>query len=137
MVSICLTSRETCDILNVHRDRSILRCGQPRRRNDEDGGSPKGDAPQRKPLYNPKENTVLENVRRPLQSRLVQALGVDEKLLQPLSVIELLSLLYALWGQTNSLGAYGDTVTAFRAILGDDLLWNRPKIEAVPSEIIQ
>jgi hypothetical protein len=87
-------------------------------------------------LYNPKENTVLENVRRPLQTRLVQALAVEESILQKLSIIELLSVLFGLWGQTNSLGAYGETVAAFRAILGDEI-WSRPKTEPTVSEIIQ
>ena len=88
-------------------------------------------------MYKPTDNTVYENVRRPLQARLVQAICADEKILAKLSVIELLSVLYGLWGQTNSLGSYGDTVNAFRAILGDDLLWNRPKVEATVSEVIQ
>ena len=88
-------------------------------------------------MYKPTDNTVYENVRRPLQARLVQALNVDEKLLANLSILELVSALYCLWGQTNSLGAYSDTVAAFRTILGDDLLWSRPKTEAPVSEVIQ
>ena len=88
-------------------------------------------------MYKPSDNSVYENIRRPLQARLVQALCVDEKILAKLSVIELLSTLYGLWGQTNSLGAYGDTVSAFRVILGDELLWNRPKVEVAGSGVIQ
>jgi hypothetical protein len=85
-------------------------------------------------MMTPTESTLYFNIRKPLQLRLAQALQTDESRLAKLSVSELLSIVFLLWGHTNSLGSAGETITGLRELLGDEL-WKRPKEPS--AEVIQ
>jgi hypothetical protein len=62
------------------------------------------------------ENTLYLSIRKPLQLPLAQALQIDEGRLAKLSISEILSILFLLWGHTNSLGSAGETITGLREI---------------------
>lgn len=69
-------------------------------------------------------------IRAALEARLVDALKIDKKELPPLSIGDIVSLLFGLYGQTNSLGAYSGTMNGIVALIGQDALGERPTIEA-------
>jgi hypothetical protein len=75
-----------------------------------------------------------ELIRAALGFRLSQALKIEYNSLPPLSIAEILSLLFGLYGQTNSLGSFGETSNAIRALVGDEIFWCKPKVK--PNETI-
>ena len=79
-------------------------------------------------------------VRAALETRLAQALKIERENLPVLSIAEIVSLLFGLYGQTNILGGFGETTSAIRALVGEDSFWRRPKsnsAEPLVSETVQ
>jgi hypothetical protein len=60
-----------------------------------------------------------------LEARLRQALQIEE--LPPLSIAEIISLLFGMFGHQNVLGGFGATMAAIHKTIGTDLLWKVPE----------
>jgi hypothetical protein len=72
-----------------------------------------------------------DQIRLALEARLRQALNTDT--LPPMSIGEMISLLFAMFGQLDILGGYGPTMAAIHRIVGQDLLWRKPEAVAAPT----
>lgn len=67
----------------------------------------------------------LKTIRERLDATLCQAgLALPDEL--PLSLACALNLLLLLRGEYGSIGDFGTTLRALRAIVGDDLIWSEP-----------
>jgi hypothetical protein len=76
-------------------------------------------------------------VRKALENRIKAAFGLEPKDLPAMSIVEMVDLLYCLWGQTNSLGNYSGAFNSMRLLIGDQLMWEKPKPEAEPVGMVQ
>jgi hypothetical protein len=76
-------------------------------------------------------------VRKALENRIRAAFGLEPKDLPLISVCEMVDLLYCLWGQTNSLGNYSGAINSLRVLIGDQLMWEKPKPEQEPVGMVQ
>ena len=77
---------------------------------------------------------VSLQVRSALENRLAQVLSIDRAELPVLSIAEIVSLLFCLQGHWNTLGGFGETASAMRALIGEELFWRRPKVAPKESE---
>jgi hypothetical protein len=76
-------------------------------------------------------------VRKALENRIRAAFGLESKDLPLMSIVEMVDLLYCLWGQTNSLGNYSGAINSLRVLIGDQLMWEKPKPEQEPVGMVQ
>ena len=74
-------------------------------------------------------------VRKALENRIRAALEVEPKGPLVMSIVEMIDLLYCLWGQTNSLGSYSGAYNSIRLLIGDQLMWEKPKPEQMPEPV--
>lgn len=73
------------------------------------------------------QEKISSQIRTALEIRLAQVLKIEREDLPVLSLAEIVSLLFAVQGQTNILGGFGETTSAIRTLIGDDSFWRRPK----------
>jgi hypothetical protein len=66
-----------------------------------------------------------DQLRLALETRLRQALKIDT--LPAMSIGEIVSLLFAMYGHLDLLGGYGTTMAAIHKLVGSDLLWKPPQ----------
>ena len=78
------------------------------------------------------QEKISQQIRLALEMRLAQAFKIEPKDLPPLSISEMVSLIFGLWGQTNSLGNFSEMLHAILALIKDDF-WCRPKPKAEES----
>jgi hypothetical protein len=76
-------------------------------------------------------------VRKALENRIRAAFGLESKDLPLMSIVEMVDLFYCLWGQTNSLGNYSGAINSLRVLIGDQLMWEKPKPEQEPVGMVQ
>ena len=61
-----------------------------------------------------------------VRARLGRIFGIDPAELPPLSMSDIVSLIFTLHGDTNSLASAGGTSSAIIALIGRELFWERP-----------
>ena len=85
---------------------------------------------------NETHETAYEQIRLHLETRLAQMLKTERETLPPLSLAEIVSLLFAFHGHQNVLGGFGESLGAIRALIGDEQTWARPKPEQAASTAV-
>jgi hypothetical protein len=80
---------------------------------------------------------VYKQIRLFLETRLAQMLKTERETLPPLSLAEIVSLLFAFHGHQNVLGGFGESLGAIRALVGDEQTWARPKPEQPASTAVR
>jgi hypothetical protein len=83
------------------------------------------------------KEAVAVQIRNALECRLANVLGIDPKTLPALSLSEIIGVIFAVHGFTNSIGRYDDTVRGIRELVGNDLYWERPQLLPEPSALVQ
>jgi hypothetical protein len=74
------------------------------------------------------KQSVYHHVLKNAQKRLAQTIpGSEESTFSHLSLAAVLNLLFLLRGEWGSIGDFGTTHRAVRALVGDDLLWAEPQ----------
>ena len=73
------------------------------------------------------QEKIGHHIRSALEARLAQALKIETSQLPPLSLGEITSTLFLMYGHLNILGGFGESCASVRALVGDDLYWQRPK----------
>ena len=90
---------------------------------------------------NPSEDArqnVYQSIFKTACKRLEQAIPGSEGAFAQLSLASLLNILFLLRGEWGSIGDYGTTQRAIRALVGDELLWAEPqKSSPAPIELVQ
>jgi len=81
------------------------------------------------------EKVSLE-IRAALEIRLAQVLNIERADYLPvMSIAEIVSLLFGLYGQSNILGGFRETTSAIRVLIGEELFWRRPKAKSEGPEV--
>jgi hypothetical protein len=80
--------------------------------------------------------TAYKQIRLHLETRLAQMLKTERETLPPLSLAEIVSLLFAFHGHQNVLGGFGESLGAIRVLVGDEQTWARPKPEQPASTAV-
>ncbi len=81
---------------------------------------------------------VYQHILKATNKRLEQAITGSEGAFAQLSLAALLNILFLLRGEWGSIGDYGTTQRAVRAIVGDELLWAEPqKPSPAPIALVQ
>jgi hypothetical protein len=75
------------------------------------------------------QKIIYVRLRTALEARLARAFDIDPKELPGLPLCDIISLLFALFGDTNSMGGCGSTAGAIIALIGRELFWETPKPE--------
>jgi hypothetical protein len=78
---------------------------------------------------------VSIQIRAAVELRLAQIVEVDREDLPALSIAEIVSLLFVLHGQMNILGGFGETTSAIRQLVSEELFWRRPKVKSDESAV--
>ncbi len=82
------------------------------------------------------QKIVYIRLRTALEARLARYFDIDPKELPGLSLCDIMSLLFALFGDTNSMGGCGSTAAAIIALIGRELFWEKPKPEQSSSTAV-
>ena len=82
------------------------------------------------------QRVAYKQIRLFLEIRLSQMLKTERETLPPLSLAEIVSLLFAFHGHQNVLGGFGESLGAIRALVGDEQTWARPKPEQLMSTAV-
>jgi hypothetical protein len=69
---------------------------------------------------------AYKQIRLHLETRLARVLSIERTALPPLSLSEIMSLLFIMFGHSNSLGASSETASAIVALVGD-AFWTKPE----------
>jgi hypothetical protein len=84
------------------------------------------------------KRNVYQHILKAANKRLEQGIPGSEGAFAQLSLASLLNLLFLLRGEWGSIGDYGTTQRAIRALVGDELLWAEPqKSSPAPIELVQ
>ena len=75
---------------------------------------------------NETQQTAYKQIRLHLETRLARVLDIECMALPPMSLSEIISLLFVMFGDRNSLGASGETASAIIALVGD-AFWTKPE----------
>jgi len=75
------------------------------------------------------QRVAYKQIRLFLEIRLSQ-------MLPPLSLAEIVSLLFAFHGHQDALGGFGESMGAIRALIADEQPWARPKPEQPASTVV-
>lgn len=76
------------------------------------------------------QQIAYKQIRLFLETRLAQTLETEGETLPPLSLAEIVSLLFAFHGHQNVLRGFGESLGAIRALIGDEATWARPKSDS-------
>jgi len=74
---------------------------------------------------------VSLQLRAALEFRLAQALNIEHANLPVMSIAEIVSLLFGLYGQSNILGGFRETASAIIVLIGEESFWSRPPTNCV------
>ncbi len=69
-----------------------------------------------------------------LESRLARMIKVAESDLPPMSLGEILSVLFAMHGHCEVLGGYGPSAAGIVTLIGPEIFWRRPKTNSDSAE---
>jgi hypothetical protein len=72
------------------------------------------------------QKLIAARLRAELEDRLARIFKVDVVELPPLSMSDMVSLIFALFGDTNSLGSPGGTCSAIIKLIGRERFWEQP-----------
>jgi hypothetical protein len=72
------------------------------------------------------QKQLAARIRAELEDRLARTLKVDAAELPPLSLSDIVSLIFTLHGDTNSLASAGGTSSAIVKLIGRELFWETP-----------
>jgi hypothetical protein len=72
------------------------------------------------------QKLIAIRLRAELEDRLARIFKVDVVELPPLSMSDMVSLIFALFGDTNSLGSSGGTCSAIIKLIGRERFWEQP-----------
>jgi len=75
---------------------------------------------------NQTHETAYKQISLHLETRLARVLSIERTALPPLSLSEIVSLLFVMFGDRNCLGASGETASAIIALIGD-AFWTKPE----------
>lgn len=81
------------------------------------------------------QEKVSLQIRSALENRLTQVLNIERADLPVLSIAEIVSLLFCLYGHWNIFGGFRETASSIRALVGDELFWRRPEVTPDESEM--
>jgi len=81
------------------------------------------------------QELIATRLRAELEDRLARIFKVDVAELPPLSMSDMVSLIFTLFGDTNSLGSSGGTCSAIIQLIGRERFWETPT-EPLESEPI-
>lgn len=82
------------------------------------------------------QRVAYKQIRLFLEIRLSQMLKTELEALPPLSLAEIVSLLFAFHGHQDALGGFGESMGAIRALIADEQPWARPKPEQPASTVV-
>ena len=77
------------------------------------------------------QKLIATRLRAELEDRLARIFKVDVAELPPMSLSDIVSLIFTLHGDTNSLASAGGTSSAIIKLIGREVFWEEPKSEAV------
>ncbi len=72
------------------------------------------------------QKQLAARIRAELEDRLARTLKVDAAELPPLSLSDIVSLIFTLHGDTNSLASAGGTSNAIVKLIGRERFWEQP-----------
>ena len=75
---------------------------------------------------NENQQAAYQQIRLHLETRLARVLGIERTALPPMSISEIMNLLFGMFGDSNCLGAFGETASAIIALVGD-AFWTKPE----------
>jgi hypothetical protein len=85
------------------------------------------DAAQRSKNVKPEtQKLIAVRLRAELEDRLARIFKIDPAELPPLSMSDIVSLLFTLHGDTNSLASAGGTSSAIIKLIGREQFWEQP-----------
>lgn len=79
---------------------------------------------------------LAARIRAALEARLARHFDIDPKELPALSLSDIVSLLFLLYGDTNSLASAGGSAGSIIALVGKELFWETPKPEQPASTAV-
>jgi len=77
------------------------------------------------------QKLIAVRLRSELEDRLARTLKIDQAELPPLSMSDIVSLIFTLHGDTNSLASAGGSSSAIIKLIGRERFWEEPKPEPV------
>ena len=83
------------------------------------------------------QKVIYVRLRTALEARLARAFDIDPKEIPGLPLCDIMSLLFALYGDTNTMGGCGSTAGAIIALVGRELFWETPKAKQPTSTVVQ
>jgi hypothetical protein len=72
------------------------------------------------------QKLIAARLRAELEDRLARTLKIDAAELPPLSMSDIVSLIFTLHGDTNSLASAGGTSSAIIKLIGRERFWEQP-----------
>ncbi len=84
------------------------------------------------------QEKIAKAIRIALESRLARTIHIAESDLPPMSLGEILNVLFALHGHCDIFGGYGSSAAGIVALIGPDTFWRRPKTnsdETIPTTL--
>jgi|GEM_PF-4605041 len=84
------------------------------------------------------QEKIAAVMRIALESRLARMIKVAESDLPPMSLGEILNVLFAMHGHCDVFGGYGSSAAGIVALIGPELFWRRPKTnsaETIPTTV--
>lgn len=75
------------------------------------------------------QKLIATRLRAELEDRLARIFKVDVAELPPMSLSDIVCLIFTLHGDTNSLASAGGTSSAIIALIGRERFWETPKPE--------
>jgi len=82
------------------------------------------------------QKIIYVRLRTALEARLARHFDIDPKELPALSLSDIVSLLFLLYGDTNSLASAGGSAGSIIALVGKELFWETPKPEQPASTAV-
>jgi hypothetical protein len=76
------------------------------------------------------KRVAAERIRARLENRLAKFFACEVKDLPPLRLGELINTSFLLWGDGEEMGGFNPTIHAIVEIVGREILWELPKVEA-------
>ena len=79
------------------------------------------------------QKLIAARLRAELEDRLARIFKVEVAELPSLSMSDMVSLIFTLFGDTNSLGSSGGTCSAIIKLIGRERFWEEPKPAVAPT----
>jgi len=79
---------------------------------------------------------IYLRLRAALEARLARFLDIEPKELPAMPLCDIVSLLFCAFGDTNSMGGSGSTISAIIALVGRELFWEVPTQPEQPTSTV-